>query len=157
MGEEIMSEWISIKAAEEQNRLNRVNEFQRATEKFLLTLEQETNNLVSEYRQHFPDEQIEVRNSKAVLEVIRRPHKGGFGLGVRAYGDPIGQAFIYEIPLSEGLNRRIPATAHNDGLRLVGEIPIQHLLEFMLMPIFFPAFAGDSGVLRFLEQEFRPR
>jgi hypothetical protein len=160
MGEEIMSEWITIKATQENNRLKQIDEFKRASETFLAELKREADEALGDYYYKFPErrnERIEISHTGSVLEVVRLPRSGGIGLSIRAYCDPIGEAFIYEFPLSDRLSKRIPATANASGRSLSGKISTQDLLEAMLTPIFFPAIVDDPGVLRFLQQEFCPR
>lgn len=165
MEEEIMSGWIVAKVPEEQERLQRVNAFRKATERFLAILEDQVNTAIAEYTKHFPDVQFEVKRNRVEIRVIRRPERthgeqGSRGLSVRAFGDPIAQAFVFDVHPSERLNKAIPASVQDESLVLditAHGISNDNLVEYMLMPILFPGLVNDAGVLGYLQEQFGPR
>ena len=153
-----MSQWIAHNVPKEQRRREVVEAFVKAGEQFISELYAQISADLEEYRRHFPGERLEVKHDRLTLEVFRWSDVS-FALTVKVHIDPIEESVIYEIPSSENLSKATPASIEQDSIVLDGTRAVSNatLHEFMLMPILFPGLVNDTGVHRFLKQQFSPR
>ena len=151
-----MSHWIDACLEEEYRFREEVKQFIQAGQRFIAELKNEVLADISEYKKHFPNGQVIVRDINNGITISRPSIGPGPELKASIHFNPIRKMFVYRIANSERLGGYFPASLRQGDLDIdfsKSGVSRERLTSYLLTPVFFPELCNDEGVLRYVESQ----